>query len=716
MQQPKVHAEAISHLYSAQLCVLVGESLFKKVSRHLPGKLEVFCLSSDGVISRTAGVAGNDTAMLHGYPNNVVAILAGRSEHSAATAFIEHTEKHGAHRTPKLMVCKKNVLGMLNIKAVLKFVTSALLKNTSKTQAFAADSVHELAALRELHERQSLEYKKARNLLKVLSGNAKNIVMELAPGSESISQPGKGSQYRQVLPSDLTAFSGVWLFVDQAPERREGMLQLTIRRAADGLVLVNSSRLYSTITPGWQRFIFDPYFSSGTGDIELVLDWCGDGGPSFACSDMESIGFGDDERRSLALRVETGFAETKAPGVVSGLVGWRRVKGSDLVDNATWISSASADAEGSDCSSGQGLEIDWDQGCFRLQAQTGSLVGLYSPYRFPAGAKRGSLKVSLPNSASEPCSFLVAQIPDGVSQDQLVKICERIMAEAMVSGVHKSSGIAWSKAVVAGGEMTKIHLDLCQDMSAASGLFMAVQPTGKSQDYMSSQWHSFEWFVEDTEEADKQAAPDYSSAGQSHTVIRTYKFTELVYGLDYYKGKEELERISRQLGFSPFQLEGEADILQTHPFEGNASVALLSGGPVVSGKRILCEVATAHAAASDFIYVLGMLPSDKAQKSATIDQVLDLVKSGQYSGVDKKENVEWNALALQPMQTAQLALEIQNESDVACDLFFAALPTGEEARFAWCRWYSLLIESKTVTSGEELLLAGQPSTNMGKNT
>jgi len=184
---------------------------------------------------------------------------------------------------------------------------------------------------------------------------------------------------------------------------------------------------------------------------------------------------------------------------------------------------------------------------------------------------------------------------------------------------------------------------------------------------------------------------DFLTAGQKHIrQIRAQRVSELAGDISFYQGPARLAQLTESLGFAPMTVSEETGSLQTHPFEGGVSAAILQHGLPIGATRLSCEVGTAHAFAPEFTYILAVLPRD-VEPVSTIDKIIEFVKSGEFKGSTSETGTQWCSKTLSALETSVLAMDlIEIPSQTASVVFAAISPSGTHS-YGWCRWYSYAV-------------------------
>ena len=187
----------------------------------------------------------------------------------------------------------------------------------------------------------------------------------------------------------------------------------------------------------------------------------------------------------------------------------------------------------------------------------------------------------------------------------------------------------------------------------------------------------------------------------SRNTMQVYNFPEVTPRISFLHGEEAHKKIFYNLDYWPLMISEDDGYMQTHPLNDTLSGAIMFAGAPEGTKSVRARIRTAHAGAPELLYILARIPSDLSSSPKTIERALALVKEldqmGQASGVDEATGIIWSSLCL-PADTASiLKLDIGSKVDSPTsgsgDLLFATMPLHDGIAWAWCRWYSLYVET-----------------------
>ena len=173
--------------------------------------------------------------------------------------------------------------------------------------------------------------------------------------------------------------------------------------------------------------------------------------------------------------------------------------------------------------------------------------------------------------------------------------------------------------------------------------------------------------------------------------IRSHCMADFLKEFVFYRGAAELVKLSKELGFSPMSVNDETGALQTHPYQGKHSAAVLKGGVPIYAVQLSCEVCTAHVSAGAFTYILIVLPKHMKGAADAVDQIAEKVQAGDLVGHDPANGVQWRAKTLKAMKTGNLSLDLAAGPTEPMDVVFAAKSAEGNDSYGWCRWYSYAV-------------------------
>jgi hypothetical protein len=647
-------------------------------------------------------------------PQGLLGVVAGPAEKTAADAFLAFAAKQKLFHTPGFHLVKRRGLFNSSRSAFGRFLSSQLAKHLKSAKRFSGDTVHQLQALRGMHEELRLAYKQAHQLLMRTGTSDSSIISQILPGEHTLAGMGEAGQDRfsQTIPADIVGLSAIWIHIAQPAKSKDGWLTVFLLRAADNLVLGKVSLPYGGLQKGWNRVPFQVAHKLGFGDAVLEFHWSEAGGPELSLAKREPQKFGTEDGTSLALKVETRLFDPSASSCrdaeyLPTLSRLPRITGKEISRQAKFIGGAQAYRAFSEELGGDAISEDTSSPALLMHGDTNHLRGVVLPGRVPAACTSILAGVQLPNKSASAFLMILAYLPKGLSSSEALKQLQGKVNSGEIEG-HTAEGVQWSAIQLSGGEYGEVKLDF----SAPSGpgdLILATQALTDRRDFGVTRWDWVDIYLSSEAKENLNATgslPSYEHLPAFRS-IRDYRLPDFGASLQYYKGPVELEQRSVELGFSPFHLDEDIGYLQTHPFENHPSVAILNTDLLQDATRLVCEVGTAHQGASDFIYVLGVLPAECPNKVEEIEKAFLCAKEGKGGEWDAKSGVRWSAVSLPTQEVRQLALELDQEQSKPIEAFLGAVSVDGEPRFAWCRWYSLLVEREVLEANAGFSTASQ---------
>jgi Family of unknown function (DUF6212) len=704
---------AFGLFYRATTAVLVGQSISGRVAEFLPEGVAVFHLSKDGLIDLfptgavTAHNSANDLAPipLVGMASGLVAVLVGTACAESADALVAHCGKQGMWRIPPVHIMPR--FGRSAVSSAISFLAAALAENLKIEYQQLATAQHQMAALRVRHERLWLNFEKARRMIQGVGYGLSAVSYSLEPGEKSVGPssalPGAPYEFFQILPTDLSGFVGISLFVAEEPTSTDGNLTVSIRRRADGALIGGQTVPYCDIEAGWFNLGFEHAMPVTVGDCVLEISWQGEGGPNLALADVCANRFGDAAGRSLAVQIIKGLADPSRENTEGEALAqphlWQEYFGHNLIDFGSFLGGPKAEKTASEKLGNQVISSNGDEGWL----QTHMLAEVVSGWRMPALLTPGStnLRVSClsDHENTPPGLYMVMALPTNISDAVALKLFSEIGqgTDQPLVGNDAERGIYWSAAVVLPKCETRLELEFGKPLNTALDVILAVKPVMGIADYGHARWlklgigRGYSALALPASEAGEGEAP-YGQAGHQCWQIRTHRLSEIASQISFYQGRAKLAALTSDLGFSPMMISEDTGALQTHPFNGEASVGVLHRGVPVGAQRISAEIGTAHETAPRFTYILGVVPSDAAGKEALISDMIARVRGGEILGHDPASGMCWSARTMQAMSVKTLALEFAEGPKQAGDVVFAVFAAEGSDSYGWCRWYSYDVE------------------------
>jgi len=688
----------VSEFYGKTAIVLVGESALDIIAPLLPEGICLLTLSADGLINgedpKTEDASG--TVPLIGMGVGLLSLFVTEEERAAAVSLIDHAKQHGMRLLPEICEIDIHADKTVSREAAMKVLVRALFSRFESETKFAGNTLRQLNAIRGEHERQALNYERARKLVTELGSHVRKLQIDLAPGTEVL-KVRKGqdvAEFAQYLPADLVSINAIWLHVSREARRARGYVILSVECAGSRLRLAERQIPYSDLAEGWCRFELPVSLESVWGDALLTVQLVGAGGPAFSFSDIVAVRFGDEDGKSLALRLETYLAglledaETGQP-LVNVRSRLPRVSGIGLVDRLKIVGGDQALQEISSELQEPAVSAEAEAGNWlQLRAREERPVAVFIPKLVPSTANDIVLEVEHGHREGALCRIVAVRYPAEKSPVEILGSIVSKNGDLVDAGMCDTTGAIWSAALLSCGQKKQLTVSKPAEEGTVSSLMLVALTAGAGDIDASCRINWVDIYIKPPNGI-SLSKPAYSPNAALSQMY--YKIPELAGQVKFYQGEAALDKISRRLGYSPFLLKEGSGVLQTHPYENSPSAGLIEGICPPRARRISSEVSTAHAAANSFTYVMGIIPAGHRNRADLIDHIFEQVRGGEFRHVDSKTGVEWVARTLPPLKTYMLDLEIQNVSDQPCDVFIGAVSLGDAASYAWCRWYSVSV-------------------------
>jgi len=705
---------AFSHFYGSTFCFLVGAEVYARVQPMLPQEASIFILRADGVIVRANTNVGSnvdtetataenaqrdkadqsETMPLIGMCIGLQAIIVSGNRQVAVAQILEFCKKQGMFQLPTVYFMRR---WHLNWKQSLnQFITGLLWEYGAVRRADLATVQRQMVQLRGNYERLWLSFEKARRMIRGIGYSTRSVAFSLSAGSNSVGPTAANSisHYEQYLPSDLAGFAGINLFVSQiAAEGANGVLFVRISRRADNAKIGEASLSFSEIGKGWLSFTFDDVVPLTLGDGILEVVWQGRGGPLLAMAEGKADRFGDTSGRSLAMQIIKGLADPTLNLNADDMPLERmRLSGDSLLERSKYYAGKEAERAANSALGDHVLQTNTEDGWLQTHLIADGVAGIRLADIVPKHTKEIRVGIESAHAAAPTSIYMMLAVRSDMPRADIDRMLMEIGRDGdqPLAGADVGRSLYWSSAILGPEMPATLSLMLDDSPDEALDLILAVRSLNGSADYGHCRWHWLEIGSVVGRAVDLlPLEQDTMREGLKHCgEIRSHRLPELAGQLSFYKGRAELGKLSEKLGFSPFLVSEETGALQTHPYDGQMSAAVLGGGLPVGTRRLSCEVGSAHASAPEFTYMLAILPRFIKDQEAVITDMAARVSAGESKGFDSKAHLQWSSITLKALEVSTLVLEPWDIPEQVGDVVFAAIPTGDNVSYGWCRWYS----------------------------
>lgn len=691
---------AFSGIYSAGSSMLMDAGLASGKRLLVPDGVRLFLLHASGVISTPDENLTMDMQTLGfvGFPAGLMGVIVSSKNKERADGLLKYAETHDPVVMPQVHVVSRWRSGY----GILKFINSLLAATAVRSRQGLARSQTQLARLRRDHEQLGLTVEKAGKMMRGIGLDTRTVAFELMPGDGSLGASGAAgvSEYVQTLPVDLTGFSGLALFVTSVSEG-EGELMVFVRCAADKRTVATFVADYRDFSEGWHHFSLpEPLFSvQGNGELYLVWTSAGKkaGGPHFARTDRIADRFGDENHRSLALRVETGLAipphQRSGDETFSDTLARSHIPAANLFCQGEFYGGRALEEEGDQQRGWPVLTIDPRGGWLQTHPLTDGIAAFHVQGGLRRFAREISALVSLDHDKAAPCIAVLAALDASkVTEENVRETLSRVGKAGGLALEGQEDGLVWSAVPLVAMESKhfKVRFDLPLD--TAHDLLLAAIPLHEDDS-------SFGWcrwrevgIGYQLPEADAVPVPASSAGQPSGRAVRITSFPDIAERIVFYRGRYAHDQLRMKLGFLPIQLLNDVGAMQMNPMEDQICAAELDGGLPTKAVRIVCNVGTAHMGARKFTYVLGVVSRNSKNRAEVIETVAKNIEAEHYVG--ELGDVTWTAVKIPAMKRRQIALDLPAWTSAGDIPFFIVLPAEGNRQFGWCRWYSLAIETE----------------------
>jgi len=691
---------AFKTVYSGTSLFLIGEDVLPALDEVLGKDIRYAVLGADGCIyDANEHPDGLDTRRQPvGMAIGLRGILVGRETTAAAKAWDEHARKQKMFELAPVKILS-GMKGRIRLDA-MRFMLDCRTRENADLQAQMAQKEAGMSYLRRKNEDLLLNMEQARRMIRGAGFALQHIAAELPVGNETIGPGGTidTTHFTQLLPADSAGLWAVSLYALAPTEdtrANEGSLEVRVIRASDGACLTHDTKPYS-IMEGWLQFDLSGACSRTMGDAFLEVSWKGNAGeaPLLALADVDADRFGDDNRRTLALRLMKSLADPVVDAEFEGgyslspLLRYS-ISAVELQRHAAWAFDdliEDVPADGSLLSTG--IDNEWIQTHPHENGPSGA--------RFEGALLPGVAEVNIfvqTEHESAPTSLYFVLAVEHLDGEDARARSRKVLD--YLSGAGDLEGVHAVQRLVAPMQALTLSLRLDHPLERRADLYLVVEIPERNPSFAWCRWSGLEIGL----------AP-VLGGGQTSLRLRSLKFPTLAGRIEFVSGAKKLDELTKSLGFSPLLVSEETGSLQTHPLKDQLSAAILEGGVPTNTIRIASEVETAHDSAPAFLYVLAVVSPAVSEKPRAIRNVMsriDAQDSSTWQGINSRKTVQWKAMMLYARQAATLEMELALELEAPGDVVFAVQPVGESVSYGWCRWYSLNI----TTAPEVKLVTGK---------
>lgn len=513
MSKMLISQSAFGSFYSTTFSVLVGVEVYDHLKGLLPDAVEVFLLSSDGLIhsvDETSATAG-DGYQLAGMALGLKAVIVAEHRTTETKWLTKHSKKHGMPFVPRL-----HAVGGADSDAqslVVAFVADVLAQELKFVNAEVGTTQQQIVNLRGRYERLWLSHEKAKRMIKGIGFNLRNICFSLEPG-RSVARAGASEarhEYRQLLPTDLAGLAGLHLFVESGPaEKAQGDITVVIRRVADNALIGEVKLDYSALEPGWVAFNFPTIITDAYGDGALEILWNGAGGPAFAFADVDADRYGDENGKTLALRIEKGLSvQPLNHGVAADLDitlaaqsyleagernSWqvRTQRLPDLAGNIVFYQGAAKLAQITEKLGFSPMTISEETSSLQTHPFEKYASAAILSSGVPVGALRISCEVGTAHESAPDFIYILAVLPHDIENSTAaVDNCVAQVEQGTMSGVDADTGVQWCARRLEALKVSELAIDLAEiPVRAADVVFGAIATSG-DHSYGWCRWYSY---------------------------------------------------------------------------------------------------------------------------------------------------------------------------------------------------------------------------------
>ncbi|NVJ97147.1 MAG: hypothetical protein HWE25_03285 [Alphaproteobacteria bacterium] len=688
---------AFRQMYSGKTQIIVGEDVLADVQAVLPEAVDTLVLKSDGsLVTSAQGDAAERKLEPVGMPITLLGILGAKSTAAAANAWMSFAESQGM-LAPLQSVSLTGMAGKRQATAA-KFISSQLANAAQSLQMQLGEKEASLAFLRKHNERLLLNSEKARRMIRGAGFGTQHIAAEIPVGSKSVGPGGDigGSRFRQLLPCDSMGLWGIQLHVKQQSDA-EGFIAVKVWHAGTGALLANTQRRYDALTAGWCEFDLRAACSKMFGDAVLEVSWHGDGEdvPLLSLSSLAADRFGDEDEQTLALRLLKALDDPFRDGDGGSetiLVGSYQVDLSFLYRLGYWPLDPASETQNYN----QGLlSYVGEEDAIQTHASTEGPSAVLLKKAAAVGARNVGISVRTASEQGPICLYTVAVIEHLPDESQAERDAKARRVAACNGNVEDIAGVHVAQKNVAPGVQEAISVSLPKALDHVADIVLMVHCLSEHAQFGWCRWTNLS-FDYDVASVAENLTPPTLLDDTMGLRIRSLKFPELAGRISFVSGREKLNQLTKELGFSPLLISEETGSLQTHPMMDHHSAAVLEGGIPRDALRLSCDIETAHDAAPAFVYVLAVLDPSIKDRQRVVQNILKRIDASNrrsWQGVNDRKTAQWQANTIYARQGATLEMEIDIPLTEAGDVVFAVLPAGESVSYGWCRWYTLNVTS-----------------------
>lgn len=700
MSDIKIARRAFGDFYGTSFSVIVDANLYERIADNIPDTLAIFILREDNVIDIAFDVGAEATPQtqqldLAGMVIGLKAIIVGKGREAAANLIVEHARRQGMYQLPETLTLSR--MDLFWNRRPAAFIATLLARQLKIQQEQLGTAQQQISSLRGRYERLWLSFEKARRMIKGVGYSLRSISFSLEPGSEVVEPPADGitHKYSQILPTDLSGFTGVNVFVDKASaDDCDGTLTVRVTRLADHMLIGETVIAFTDISRGWLACSFGEAIPLTHGDGVLEVIWTGYGGPSLSLANIDADRFGDDSGRSLALQVEKGLADpTLEPASTPADNPPREqlaFSGSVLVKAGHYVGGEAAFKTACAALDHAVVSFDKDEGWLQTHLLEKNVVAWRATGLLDEHSAMLKTRCKSAHEMMVPSLYVLIAVSAGTTDEEVEKLLSDIGKgeNKPLEGHDDKLQAVWKAVTLSPLEEETIELELSSRVFGCDDVVLAALPLDSNYAYGHARWLELVVAREQKVRLESTSERLREAGRQNVWQIRPHRLSEIAGQISFYQGHARLAAIASELGFSPMTFSEDTGALQAHPFNGQISAGIMAHGMPVGALRLSCEVGTAHALAPEFTYILAVIPEDAEDKAALVEAISGRVVAGEMHGHDAALGLHWSAQTLEALEVSTLALEFFELSDKTADVVFAVVPTAGSDSYAWCRWYS----------------------------
>ncbi|MFC3051703.1 DUF6212 domain-containing protein [Kordiimonas pumila] len=499
--------EAAKKMYSAVNSIVVAKACYRIVKDAIHPDIAILLLSPDGRISLPAKAdrIARETTPLRGAPAGLLALVYSASYNGLIETLTATFEQHDISEKPATLLLKPAPFFWKRYKC-RQFINDVLLKNLIKIRSNVALYHQAITAQRRNLEILQQQLDTAQRMMTGIGYEKLFDGVSLKQGTETVGPGGDidTARYGQTLPLACLGLRGVSLFVRQLPPKTDtGSLQLLIKRAADGARLMEETVPVSNLVEGWNGFLLPGLGLLSIGDALLELEWHSADGLLLAMADAETSRFGDQDNRSLALRIKQGLLP---PGALTSLDGQVPVPKTEQPLLQVQALKLPEPGEALQYYRGHvAHEKLSDQHKFALVTMNGAsrdlqlhpmmegLTAVIYKDAIAAGSVWAACDVATAHPAAPAFTYILAAIPSSMDADKprLIDDIAAQVKKGVMAGSSGKTGAVWQSVTLSAQKRRLLELEIPADKNSSMDAVFAVLPAEGSISCGWCRWYGF---------------------------------------------------------------------------------------------------------------------------------------------------------------------------------------------------------------------------------